>query len=139
MSSGGLREVLAQLAGPAGQNFSAAIGAEQMDAAVVQATGACAHENRATRPAKRSRPIPAPTVSVAVRNMPAGAYYEEVLTDLDTLVATDTAFQIGPWIAMAKKFGECWCSCSKMWTVVQHDGPDHLGLCAPQRTWRARR
>jgi hypothetical protein len=31
--------VLAQLAGPAGQNFSAATGAEQMDPALVRGTG----------------------------------------------------------------------------------------------------
>ena len=33
------REVLAQLAGPAGQNFTAAIGAESMDAVLVKTTG----------------------------------------------------------------------------------------------------
>ena len=67
------REILAQLAGPAGQNFTDAIGAAKMDAAKVQATG---------------------------------EYYAEVLNDVDTLVATDSAFLVGPWIEMAKYFGE---------------------------------
>ena len=66
------REVLAQLAGPAGQNFTAAIGGEgPLDSAAVKATG---------------------------------EFYAQVLNDVDALVATDTAFQIGPWIEMAKAF-----------------------------------
>jgi|EP01046_Picozoa_sp_COSAG06_P039917 hypothetical protein len=65
------REVLAQLAGPAGKNFTAAIGGEALDAAAVKKTG---------------------------------EFYAQVLTDVDELVATDTAFQIGPWIEMAKAF-----------------------------------
>lgn len=66
------REVLAQLAGPAGQNFTAAIGVEgPLDAAAVTKTG---------------------------------EFYAQVLKDVDALVATDTALQIGPWIAMAKRF-----------------------------------
>lgn len=67
------REILAQLAGPAGQNFTDAIGAAKMDAAKVQATG---------------------------------EYYAEVLNDVDALVGTDSAFLVGPWIEMAKLFGE---------------------------------
>ena len=66
------REVLAQLAGPAGQNFTAAIGGEgPLDAAAVRKTG---------------------------------EFYAQVLNDIDALVATDTAFQIGPWIEKAKAF-----------------------------------
>lgn len=65
------REVLAQLAGPAGKNFTSAIG--RMHPAAVTATG---------------------------------TFYAQVLRDLDTLVATDTAFQIGPWLAMAKRFAD---------------------------------
>ena len=66
------REVLAQLAGPAGQNFTAAIGGEgPLDAATVRKTG---------------------------------EFYAQVLNDIDALVATDTAFQIGPWIEKAKAF-----------------------------------
>lgn len=67
------REVLAQLAGPAGHNFSTAIhnAAGKLDAAVIKRTG---------------------------------AFYAQVLDDLDALLATDTAFQLGPWIQMAKTF-----------------------------------
>ena len=32
-----------------------------------------------------------------------GKYYAEVLTDLDTLLATDTALSVGPWLEMAKR------------------------------------
>merc|ERR1712166_1184199 len=67
------REVLAQLAGPAGRNFSKAIhlGAGKLSAASIKETG---------------------------------VFYAQVLNDLDSLVATDSAFQLGPWIAMARKF-----------------------------------
>jgi alpha-N-acetylglucosaminidase len=66
------REVLAQLAGPAGKNFTAAIkGNQSLSAAEVNKTG---------------------------------SFYVQVLHDLDTLLATDPAFQIGPWLAMAKQF-----------------------------------
>ena len=65
------REVLAQLAGPAGKNFTAAIGATPMNTTDVERTG---------------------------------LFYIQVLEDIDRLVATDTAFQLGPWLAMAKRF-----------------------------------
>ena len=35
-----------------------------------------------------------------------GEYYAEVLNDVDALVGTDSAFLVGPWIEMAKLFGE---------------------------------
>jgi len=66
------REILAQIAGPSGQNFTAATGAAKIDAAAVTATG---------------------------------NYYYQVLADVDALVNTDTAFQVGPWIEMARSFG----------------------------------
>ena len=66
------REILAQIAGPAGENFTAATGATQINTAAVVATG---------------------------------DYYYQVLVDVDTLVNTDTAFQLGPWLAMARTVG----------------------------------
>merc|ERR1711865_517931 len=33
-----------------------------------------------------------------------GSFYAQLLNDLDALVATDSAFQLGPWLAMAKGF-----------------------------------
>lgn len=65
------REVLAQLAGPAGKNFTTALHAKVLSAAGLKQTG---------------------------------KFYAQVLDDLDTLVSSDTAFQLGPWIAMAKRF-----------------------------------
>eukprot|EP01062_Namystynia_karyoxenos_P074682 TRINITY_DN7162_c0_g1_i1.p1 TRINITY_DN7162_c0_g1~~TRINITY_DN7162_c0_g1_i1.p1 ORF type:complete len:853 (+),score=247.35 TRINITY_DN7162_c0_g1_i1:791-3349(+) len=67
------REVLAQLATPASQNFSKAAFSSSIDAAVVNRTG---------------------------------LRYIEILNDLDTLVGTDSAFLLGPWLAMARKLGE---------------------------------
>ena len=66
------REILAQIAGPASANFTAATGAAKITAAAVVATG---------------------------------EYYYQVLADVDTLVNTDTAFQLGPWLAMARSLG----------------------------------
>lgn len=66
------REILAQVAGPAGQNFTAATGAGKIDAEAVKTTG---------------------------------DYYYQVLADVDELVNTDSAFQVGPWIEMARSFG----------------------------------
>jgi hypothetical protein len=34
-----------------------------------------------------------------------GALYRDLLLDLDSLLATDTAFMIGPWLASARKLG----------------------------------
>jgi alpha-N-acetylglucosaminidase len=66
------REILAQLAGPAGKNFTAATGAAKINATAVVATG---------------------------------NYYHQILVDVDTLVNTDTAFQLGPWLEMARARG----------------------------------
>jgi hypothetical protein len=66
------REVLSQIAGPAGKNFLAATGAAQINASAVVATG---------------------------------NYYYQILEDVDTLVNTDTAFQLGPWLKMARAIG----------------------------------
>ena len=65
------REVLAQIAGPAGKNYTGAVAA--VDASAIKTTG---------------------------------DYYVEVLNDIDTLVGTDEAFMLGPWIEMARRFGE---------------------------------
>eukprot|EP00041_Stephanoeca_diplocostata_P034371 m.1169532 g.1169532 ORF g.1169532 m.1169532 type:complete len:497 (+) comp24509_c1_seq11:1832-3322(+) len=65
------REVLAQVAGPAGVNFTTALGAKTVNADDISTTG---------------------------------KYYAEVLDDIDTLVGTDTAFLLGPWIEMARDF-----------------------------------
>jgi hypothetical protein len=34
-----------------------------------------------------------------------GALYEELLLDLDRLLAIDSAFLLGPWLASARKLG----------------------------------
>ena len=65
------REVLAQIAGPAGKNYTAAVAA--LDVSGIKMTG---------------------------------DYYVQVLNDIDALVGTDTAFLLGPWIEMARRFGE---------------------------------
>lgn len=77
------REVLSQIAGPAGANFTSATGAAKIDASAVVATG---------------------------------NYYYQLLLDVDTLVNTDTAFQLGPWLQMARALGsndtDCVADCS---------------------------
>jgi len=67
------RELLAQLTPPAALNFSAALGAEKLDAAAVAASG---------------------------------AFYAELLRDIDALVATDSAFLLGPWLEMARALAD---------------------------------
>ena len=97
------REVLAQLAGPAGQNFTSAIGQKAMTAADVKRTG---------------------------------EFYVQVLNDLDTLVSSDTAFQLGPWIAMAKRFAtengveDCAPGSTASWPTIT--------TCAKFYEWNAR-
>ena len=99
------REVLAQLAGPAGKNFTQAIGAAagKMSADLISKTG---------------------------------AMYVQVLNDVDALVATDTAFQLGPWIAMAKSFAtengveDC--------TPYDQAGYPEVTTCAHFYEWNAR-
>eukprot|EP00658_Telonema_sp_P-2_P047919 TRINITY_DN3647_c0_g1_i2.p1 TRINITY_DN3647_c0_g1~~TRINITY_DN3647_c0_g1_i2.p1 ORF type:complete len:691 (+),score=111.68 TRINITY_DN3647_c0_g1_i2:158-2230(+) len=65
------REVLAQLAGPFGQNFSDVTQSLKIDANLVSKLG---------------------------------ELYSKVLIDLDTLVGTDKAFLLGPWLEAAKLF-----------------------------------
>ena len=36
----------------------------------------------------------------------SGAFYAELLRDIDTLVATESAFLLGPWLEMARAFGD---------------------------------
>jgi alpha-N-acetylglucosaminidase len=43
--------------------------------------------------------------SSSARINETGALYITLLTDLDRLLATDTAFMLGPWIASARKLG----------------------------------
>lgn len=66
------REVLAQLAGPVGNNFTAAISRAVLNQQEVEA---------------------------------AGGLYAQVLMDVDTLVGTDPAFMLGPWLESARKLG----------------------------------
>jgi len=42
----------------------------------------------------------------AARIDATGGLYTELLSDLDALLATDTAFQLGPWVASARAWGE---------------------------------
>lgn len=95
------REVLAQMAGPVGQNFSDTIQVNTtLDADAIARTGAA---------------------------------YAQVLEDLDTLVATNAAFLLGPWIEMAKSFAQ---------TYGEEDcadtGYETITTCAKFYEWNAR-
>lgn len=92
------REVLAQLAGPIGQNFSDAAHANPIDAARVDATG---------------------------------SLYEELLGDIDELVATDGAFSLGAWLAMARSFAANATDCTDT-------GYETITDCARFFEWNAR-
>jgi alpha-N-acetylglucosaminidase len=45
-----------------------------------------------------------PAAEPAIRE--SGARFVELLADLDSLLATDTAFMLGPWLASARSLGE---------------------------------
>jgi alpha-N-acetylglucosaminidase len=95
------REILAQMSGPFGQNFTDAIKVNNtIDAGNVKRTGAA---------------------------------YAQVLEDLDTLVATDEAFLLGPWIEMAKKFADVYAveDCTDT-------GYDTITSCSKFYEWNAR-
>ena len=63
-----------------------------------------------------------------------GAAYTALLTDLDTLLATDTAFTLGPWLAMARSVGDANASdCTGAPTIP----PEVVG-CAHFYEWNAR-
>ena len=94
------REVLSQIAGPAGENFTAATGAAKINAAAVVATG---------------------------------NYYYQILADVDTLVNTDTAFQLGPWLEMARALGFNDTDC-----MADGSYPQNLMSCPDFYEWNAR-
>jgi len=91
------RELLAQLATPASQNFSDALGAATLDARVLNETG---------------------------------SRYIELLDDVNSLVGTDTAFLLGPWIQWARSWGADASDC----------GPTLVGsmTCPDFYEWNAR-
>lgn len=45
------------------------------------------------------------SVLTAAAIQTSGDFYIQLLQDIDTLVATDAAFLLGPWIAMARQWG----------------------------------
>ena len=95
------REILAQMAGPTGQNFTETFeSGEIIDTDAVSSTGAA---------------------------------YIEVLEDLDSLVATDSAFLLGPWIEMAKKFADVYGT-----DDCTDTGYDAISDCAAFYEWNAR-
>ena len=95
------REILAQMAGPVGQNFTDAIAI-----------------NTALDPKRVAS---------------TGEAYVEVLEDLDTLVATDEAFLLGPWIEMAKKFASTYDT-----EDCTDTGYETITTCAKFYEWNAR-
>jgi len=99
------REVLSQLTIPLSRNFSSALGLH------------AATENA--------------SLSVA-RIKATGALYVQVLRDLDTLLATDAAFMLGPWLASARKLGGDATDCTD--TVLG----DKLSRCDDFMEWNAR-
>lgn len=76
------------MAGPAGANFTSALGAKVVNAEDISTTG---------------------------------KYYAEVLDDIDTLVGTDTAFMLGPWIEMARAFAANNTDCTFVCLSVVHE------------------
>jgi alpha-N-acetylglucosaminidase len=95
------REILAQIAGPFGQNFTDTVPVNaSLDAEAIARTGAA---------------------------------YAEVLEDLDTLVATDAAFLLGPWIEMAKDFAKAYGA-----EDCTHTGYETITDCAKFYEWNAR-
>jgi len=101
----GAREVLAQLATPLSVNFSNAFSKNA-----------------------------SPGYMEPARLNATGATFRELLLDLDRLLATDTAFMLGPWLASARQLGGSETDCTD--TVV---GDDVLsGSCADFMEWNAR-
>ena len=98
------RELLAQLTQPAFFNFTGAYGAA--------AVGTPAYEK-------------------AVKA--TGTFYSTLLRDIDELVATDSAFLLGPWIAMARGLGGGAMDC-----VADRFPSLSSGDCADFLEWNAR-
>ena len=63
-----------------------------------------------------------------------GALFVELLSDLDALLATDTAFMLGPWLALARKLGGTATDCAADNVAV----PGGIGSCADFMEWNAK-
>ena len=61
-----------------------------------------------------------------------GALFVELLTDLEQLLSTDTAFMLGPWLASARKLGGTATDCTD--TLISPD----IGNCADFMEWNAK-
>ena len=96
------REVLSQLTIPLSQNFSSALGLHS------------------------TASLSAPRIQAT------GGLYVQVLHDLDKLLATDSAFLLGPWLAAARKLGGDATDCTD--TALG----DKLSKCADFMEWNAR-
>ena len=73
-----------------------------------------------------------PAAEPAIRE--SGARFVELLGDLDSLLATDTAFMLGPWLASARKLGGAASDC------VADNVPvaGGIGKCANFMEWNAK-
>jgi alpha-N-acetylglucosaminidase len=74
-------------------------------------------------------------VSSSVRINETGALYIALLTDLDRLLATDTAFMLGPWLASARKLGGNATDCVGTRVAKLDEG---TGRCDDFMDWNAR-
>lgn len=107
------REVLSQLTIPLSRNFSSALGLL----------------HTATQGADAKRPD---TGLSAARIKETGDLYVQTLNDLDTLLATDSAFLLGTWLESARKLGGNSTDCTD--TVLA----DKLSRCDDFMEWNAR-
>jgi hypothetical protein len=88
------REVLAQFAGPAANNFTAAISRTTLIEEEVSGLIFTTYTDFHSLHLEPNHQVEA-----------TGSLYAQVLMDLDTLVGTDQAFMLGPWLESARKLG----------------------------------
>ena len=62
----------------------------------------------------------------------SGAAFVELLADMETLLSTDTAFMLGPWLASASKLGGAATDC------VADNVAGGIGNCADFMEWNAK-
>ena len=79
-----------------------------------------------------SRSLGAEGKTTAQRINATSALFMDLLIDLDSLLATDTAFMLGPWLAAARKIGGNATDCVN--TQIQGD----IGHCDDFMEWNAR-
>ena len=73
-----------------------------------------------------------PAAELAIRE--SGERFIELLSDMDSVLATDTAFMLGPWLASARKLGGAASDCVADNVAV----PGGIGSCADFMEWNAK-